>query len=121
MIESQNNHSEKVPSRLTEYGNDTEDNECAICLQSCLQPIRLSCHHIFCFLCIKGVTINHSQTKCPMCRENISQEDLTNPNIISLSNKDLKRSRSEEKETEYKWFYSGASNGWWEYDEKELS
>lgn len=30
---------------------DSED--CAICLQPCLQPVKLSCGHIFCFLCAK--------------------------------------------------------------------
>ena len=98
--------------------DDTEDKECAVCLQSCLQPVRLSCNHIFCFLCIKGVTINHSQTKCPICRGNISKEDLTNPYVIPVSSKCLKRKLSDEGETKYKWFYSGVSNGWWEYDQR---
>ena len=119
----QNQSSEKLDNQNIGGKNhndidDTEDKECAVCLQSCLQPVRLSCNHIFCFLCIKGVTINHSQTKCPICRGNISKDDLTNPYVIPVSSKCLKRKLSDEGETKYKWFYSGVSNGWWEYDQR---
>ena len=30
--------------------------ECAVCLQTCVHPVRLPCRHIFCFLCVKGVS-----------------------------------------------------------------
>ncbi len=39
---------------------------CPICLSLCVFPIQLKCKHIFCYLCIKGVT-NHNN-KCPLCR-----------------------------------------------------
>ena len=116
IIDNQN-----IGGKIRNDTDDTEDRECAVCLQSCLQPVRLSCNHIFCFLCIKGVTINHSQTKCPICRGNISKEDLTNPCVIPVSNKCLKRELSDEGETKYKWFYSGVSNGWWKYDQRTTS
>ena len=109
---------EEIDCKSHNNTGDMEDTECAVCLQPCLQPVRLSCNHIFCFLCIKGVTINHSQTKCPMCRGNISKEDLKNPFVLPVSSKCLKRELSDEGETKYKWFYSGVSNGWWEYDQR---
>ena len=31
--------------------------ECAVCLQTCVYPVQLPCKHIFCFLCVKGVTL----------------------------------------------------------------
>ena len=31
--------------------------ECAVCLQPSIHPVKLPCNHIFCFLCVKGVTI----------------------------------------------------------------
>ena len=94
------------------------DKDCAVCLQPCLQPIKLSCNHTFCFLCIKGVTMNHSQMRCPMCRGSITQEDLENPNLVCLGKNSLKRDLVEVEEQKYKWFYSGATSGWWEYDER---
>ena len=27
--------------------------ECAVCLQTCLLPVKLPCGHIFCYLCVK--------------------------------------------------------------------
>ncbi len=39
---------------------------CPICLSLCVFPIQLKCEHIFCYLCLKGVT-NHNN-KCPLCR-----------------------------------------------------
>ena len=30
--------------------------ECAVCLQTCIHPVQLPCRHIFCFLCVKGVS-----------------------------------------------------------------
>lgn len=35
--------------------DDGADGECAVCLQNCTYPVKLStCAHVFCFLCIKG-------------------------------------------------------------------
>ena len=30
--------------------------ECAVCLQTCIHPVQLPCRHIFCYLCVKGVS-----------------------------------------------------------------
>ena len=35
--------------------------ECAVCLQTCIHPVQLPCRHIFCFLCVKGVS---TQVSC---------------------------------------------------------
>ena len=94
------------------------DVECAICLEPCMQPIKLPCNHIFCFLCIKGITFNHHQHVCPMCRCEIEQKYVDNPSLIAvnLEHKNLKRPSSD-NEQKFQWFYSGAK-GWWEYDER---
>ena len=94
------------------------DEDCAVCLQPCLQPIKLSCDHIFCFLCIKGVTVNHQQHSCPMCRSKIPPGYLDNPDLIyACSSKNILKRTSSNEKTQYKWFHSGAK-GWWEYDER---
>ena len=112
-----NPKSENTADRNSSDNWTSED--CAVCLQRCVQPIKLSCNHIFCFLCIKGITLNHQKYSCPICRHTITLKDLSNPDLLCTSNNArtaLKRALSKE-EDEYHWFYSGA-NGWWEYDER---
>jgi len=102
--------------------------ECAVCLQPSIHPVRLPCNHIFCFLCVKGVTIQSQ--RCPMCRREIPQSFLEHPALISdptgscptpdeEGEQETARSTSAQApETEdLKWFYQGR-NGWWEYDER---
>ena len=38
-------------------GSNEVPIECAVCLQTCVCPVQLPCKHIFCFLCVKGVTL----------------------------------------------------------------
>jgi len=56
--------------------------ECPICYQEYLNPVRLQCRHIFCFLCIKGAA--SSSRKCPLCRHDIADRTLDEPQIIPL-------------------------------------
>ncbi|XP_078608930.1 E3 ubiquitin-protein ligase RNF146-A-like [Branchiostoma floridae x Branchiostoma japonicum] len=87
--------------------------ECAVCLQTCVQPVRLPCTHIFCYLCVKGVA-NQSK-RCALCRQEIPIEYLERPELV----KPVKVVEEEEEEEEevYCWFYEGR-NGWWQYDER---
>lgn len=55
--------------------------ECAVCLQPSIHPVKLPCNHIFCFLCVKGVTIQSQ--RCPMCRREIPQSYLEHPTLVS--------------------------------------
>ena len=43
--------------QLVEAGSSEVPIECAVCLQTCVYPVQLPCKHIFCFLCVKGVTL----------------------------------------------------------------
>jgi len=88
--------------------------DCSVCLQPHLQPIKLLCNHVFCFLCIKGVTVNHHQHACPMCRCPIPTDYLKDPDVFVA--KRSKRALADEEE-KCRWFYSGKT-GWWEYDER---
>lgn len=83
--------------------------ECAVCLQPCVQPVQLPCRHIFCYLCVKGVT--HRSKKCAMCRQEIPANYLENPVLVQVPQSNTV------DEDDYQWFYEGR-NGWWQYDER---
>ncbi|XP_030642710.1 E3 ubiquitin-protein ligase rnf146 [Chanos chanos] len=90
--------------------------ECAICLQSCIHPVRLPCRHVFCFLCVKGASW-HSK-RCALCRQEVPEDFLERPTL--LSPEELKASASGVRGTgagDYAWYYEGR-NGWWQYDER---
>ena len=112
-MESKINIDQSVENNLGESDTLLQE-DCSICLQPHLQPIKLSCNHVFCFLCIKGVTVNHHQNACPMCRCPIPPEYLENPDLSAV--KLSKRAFSDE-EGICRWFYSG-KKGWWQYDER---
>lgn len=48
---------EEDGKQLVEDGSSEVPIECAVCLQTCVYPVQLPCKHIFCFLCVKGVTL----------------------------------------------------------------
>lgn len=96
--------------------------ECAICLQRCVHPVCLPCHHIFCYLCVKGASW-HSK-RCALCRQEIPEDFLERP--VLLLPEELKAAAaglSQTEETEggscgnFAWYYEGR-NGWWQYDER---
>ncbi|XP_026175179.1 E3 ubiquitin-protein ligase rnf146-like [Mastacembelus armatus] len=100
----------------------TTPPECAICLQSCIHPVRLPCCHVFCFLCVKGASW-HSK-RCALCRQEVPEDFLERP--VLLSPEELKAaaaglSRSgvtgDNSREDYTWYYEGR-NGWWQYDER---
>ncbi|CAH1253792.1 RNF146 [Branchiostoma lanceolatum] len=106
---------EEMAETATDQNPGGEDTipECAVCLQTCVQPVRLPCTHIFCYLCVKGVA-NQSK-RCALCRQEIPVEYLERPELV----KPVKVAEEEEEEEEevYCWFYEGR-NGWWQYDER---
>lgn len=85
--------------------------ECAVCLQNCVYPVQLPCKHIFCFLCVKGVTLQSK--RCAMCRREIPPDYLHNPELLSQ----LGLETGAGFEDGGQWFYEGR-NGWWLYDER---
>ncbi|ODN00195.1 hypothetical protein Ocin01_06485 [Orchesella cincta] len=90
--------------------------ECPICLQPCMHPVELPCHHVFCFLCIKGVAMQGPQSRCAICRAQIPYSVLTNPHL-----KDVSQLTKEPKVANgYQWYYESRSGGWWQYDERTM-
>ncbi|XP_063698431.1 E3 ubiquitin-protein ligase rnf146 [Culicoides brevitarsis] len=93
---------------------ETENSEeCSICLQSYIQPAKLPCGHVFCFLCIKG--ISDKSPRCALCRQEISPEFLENPNLLETA-----QQKTETDDPRFVWYYEG-KNGWWQYDERTSS
>nr|XP_020452386.1 E3 ubiquitin-protein ligase RNF146 [Monopterus albus]XP_020452387.1 E3 ubiquitin-protein ligase RNF146 [Monopterus albus] len=89
--------------------------ECAICLQSCVHPVQLPCHHIFCFLCVKGAS--WQSKRCALCRQEVPDDFLERPTL--LSPEELKASAGGRggATSDHAWYYEGR-NGWWQYDER---
>ena len=85
--------------------------ECAICLDNCLNGVRLSCNHVFCYLCVKG-SAQQSNNRCPVCRRPIANDYFENPDLIEEI--DIKTVPSVEG---MQWQYEGR-NGWWLYDSR---
>lgn len=89
--------------------------ECAICLQSCIHPVQLPCHHVFCFLCVKGAS--WQSKRCALCRQEVPDDFLERPTL--LSPEELKASAGGRggAANDHAWYYEGR-NGWWQYDER---
>ncbi|QQP49147.1 RING finger protein 146, partial [Caligus rogercresseyi] len=91
---------------------ESDSLECPVCLQSAVQPVKLPCKHIFCFLCVKGASAQNQA--CPLCRSPITHGYLDAPEVVVLG----QESPSEESSDEaYAWFYEGRE-GWWRYDDR---
>merc|ERR1712210_131347 len=101
---------EEDGKQLVEDGSSEVPIECAVCLQTCVYPVQLPCKHIFCFLCVKGVTLQSK--RCAMCRREIPPDYLYHPDLLS---------QVQESENSYEdggqWFYEGRG-GWWQYDQR---
>ncbi|VDM17001.1 unnamed protein product [Hydatigera taeniaeformis] len=93
----------------------TNTNDCPICLQPFLQPVKIPCGHVFCYLCIKG-SASHRR-RCPLCRGVLSMNFFENPNVIHSS---CESEMTERSPLEFIWYYEG-HNGWWQYDERTAS
>ena len=82
---------------------------CPICQDKKLHSIKLPCGHSFCYLCIKGVYAR--QRHCPMCRQPIPVDTITNPSS------ELNDKLSTENGLPC-WMYQAKSGGWWLYEER---
>ncbi|CAG2108546.1 unnamed protein product [Medioppia subpectinata] len=101
--------------------------ECAVCLDRCLNGVRLDCRHVFCYLCVKG-SAQQSNNRCPVCRHPIAHNYFDRPDLIGAvhwrhtadDDRDDERNEdggdgSERSDDNMEWQYEGR-NGWWLYD-----
>lgn len=89
--------------------------ECAICLQSCVHPVQLPCHHVFCFLCVKGAS--WQSKRCALCRQEVPDDFLERPTLLSPEELKASAGGRGRATSDHAWYYEGR-NGWWQYDER---
>lgn len=89
--------------------------ECAICLQSCIHPVQLPCHHVFCFLCVKGAS--WQSKRCALCRQEVPDDFLERPTLLSPEELKASAGGRSGAANDHAWYYEGR-NGWWQYDER---
>ena len=89
------------------------DQVCCICQEQCVNPIKLPCSHVFCFLCIKGVAARNNH--CALCRQRINPEALSNPSVINR--KEIQSTLQKSSES-YRWYYEARNGGWWLYEQR---
>ncbi len=51
-----------ISNTSTHSSQTDEDNECCICFDTIELPITLECGHVFCFLCLKEIRMQSSNT-----------------------------------------------------------
>lgn len=90
-----------------------KDFLCSVCQDKAVNPVKLPCSHIFCFLCVKGLVAR--SRVCALCRTVIPANYLDSPCILDDEDLDSKLKSNPER---YHWFYEGRNGGWWMYEEK---
>lgn len=61
--------------------------ECSICFMIIVEPIRISCSHIFCLDCIERLLTSNDETKCPMDRKEFDfRNDLKYDESVFIHN-----------------------------------
>lgn len=77
---------------------------CGICLEPYIQPVILSCLHIFCKRCIEQVNIDNLNSICPLCRQtiyNIKELPYYEDNSANTEGLELIDIKSETSDCEY--------------------
>ncbi|XP_047740156.1 E3 ubiquitin-protein ligase rnf146 isoform X2 [Hyalella azteca] len=65
-------------SSISSKDNEEEPDLCPVCLEDMIHPVKLPCSHVFCFLCIKGVSLTNGNL-CPLCRGKIDSDFFIEP------------------------------------------
>ncbi|MED6132670.1 hypothetical protein PIB30_021153 [Stylosanthes scabra] len=68
--------------KLVEMLQDGEDFECPICISPSADMVITRCAHIFCRVCILK-SLQSSKSRCPLCRQALSESDLFSAPIES--------------------------------------
>nr|XP_018914362.1 PREDICTED: E3 ubiquitin-protein ligase rnf146-like [Bemisia tabaci] len=96
--------------------SNVSDRDCAVCLETMIQPTELPCKHVFCFLCVKGIA---QKTRCcALCRREIPLNYFDSPHLLSDPDSEkVKGKTCSDDEDRPLWYYKGRS-GWWQYDDR---
>uniref|UniRef100_A0A1I7UT03 E3 ubiquitin-protein ligase n=1 Tax=Caenorhabditis tropicalis TaxID=1561998 RepID=A0A1I7UT03_9PELO len=127
--------------------NAAIDRDCPICHCEMVLPTAVpACQHKFCFMCLKGVNMNHLGG-CPICRgpidDNIFRRptqqldikmpvpDSPTPSTSSSTDREVKQEVDEDVKPDVDalnasmnnpppilmyWLYHGRRQGWWRFD-----
>lgn len=97
---------------------DSFSSLCPICYDNMLQPIKLSCKHIFCYLCVKGAYKENKS--CPMCRSPIDKSIINKPKIDTTTKIKFSKEEKSFQNKKIEWFYESDrdKNCWWRFDIK---
>ena len=87
---------------------------CCVCQDIAVNPVKLPCSHIFCYLCVKGVAVRSGT--CALCRQRIPSTYLDRPTVLNTDSLQIKL--SETPTDHYHWFYEARNGGWWMYDDR---
>ena len=99
-----------------ESGEKTHQQDsklCCICQDQCVNPVKLPCSHVFCFLCIKGVAARSNH--CALCRQRINPDVLSNPSVVNRYEIESTVQKSGES---HRWYYEARNGGWWLYEQR---
>jgi len=94
--------------------------ECSVCLDLPVHPVTLPCGHVFCFLCVKGLSRqSSSQRSCSLCRREIPADFLDRSQVLAAAGADIEAEREDQADPGqlWTWFYEGR-NGWWRFEER---
>lgn len=94
-------------------GSSVNRNLCCICQEPCVNPVRLPCSHVFCYLCIKGVAARNNH--CALCRHRINRQVVDNPSVVNRAEIQSSIKKSSESQG---WYYEAKNGGWWLYEQR---
>lgn len=66
----------RVSNSMPDNFEDLKNYECPICIMILVEPIKVSCGHIYCRFCLDELILNstdENEFKCPMCRSSIDK------------------------------------------------
>uniref|UniRef100_A0A3B3ZZE0 Uncharacterized protein n=1 Tax=Periophthalmus magnuspinnatus TaxID=409849 RepID=A0A3B3ZZE0_9GOBI len=75
---------------------------CPVCLDTYTEPVSLSCHHSFCYSCLKDYWDKNQDKSCPVCRRMSSKEDLD----INFSLRELGAAFRQRQKSQQQWMCS---------------
>lgn len=87
---------------------------CPVCQDEPVNPVKLPCSHVFCYLCVKGVAARSGS--CALCRQRIPIDYIESPSVLNADSLHVKLQNSSSEK--YHWFYEGKNGGWWMYEDR---
>lgn len=96
--------------------DNTENDECPICFDTILLPIKTPCGHSFCYMCLKRAEVDkHQLFSCPLCRGEHSLDVILR---AKMSIGDLKVDPSS---FDALYLYESRSGGWWAFEPRTIT